>query len=167
MTAQQNAIEPYILFELAGTTYGVRSRDVRQMEMIENITKVPDAPPFIDGVVFSRNQVIPALSLRARFGFEKIDYDLRTRLIVMQVNKRTIGFVVDTAREFTSIPGEAILPPPDEISGLSGKYLEGIARLGDRLVLILDLEEVLKVSGSEQLRALDGHLSQLEDNLGN
>ena len=151
MAEDTTFMEPFILFELSGTTYGVRSRQVRQIEMIEHITPVPDAPPFIDGVVFARGQVIPAVSLRARFGFERVVNDLRTRLIVLGAGSRTVGLIVDTAREFLSIPADTVTPPPDEISGLSGRYLEGIASLGKRLVLILDIDEVLKLSGAEHL----------------
>ena len=74
MTNTQNDAEPFILFELAGTTYGVRSRFVQQIEMIEHVTPVPNAPPAVEGVVLARGQVIPALNLRARFGFERIAF---------------------------------------------------------------------------------------------
>jgi len=146
MPDEQISSEPYILFELAGTTYGVRSDLVQQMEMIEQITPVPNAPHFVDGVVFSRGQVIPALNLRGRFGFERMPYDLRTRLVVVKTNGRTVGLVVDTAREFISIPFNAIRPPHETITGLSGRYLEGIATIGERIILILNLDEVLNLS---------------------
>src|ERR671917_2593191 len=113
-----NDAEPFILFELAGTTYGVRSRFVQQVEMIEHITPVPNAPPAVEGVVLARGQVIPALSLRARFGFPKIPHDLRARLVVVGNAGRTIGLIVDTAREFVRIPAGAIEPPPEAITGL-------------------------------------------------
>src|SRR5919112_4096089 len=129
--------EPFILFELAGTTYGVRSRFVQQMEMIEHITPVPNATPSVEGVVLARGQVIPALSLRARFGFEKIPYDLRARLVVVNSAGRTIGLIVDTAREFIRIPAGTIEPPPEAITGLSGKYLEGIATTGGGMGFVL------------------------------
>jgi purine-binding chemotaxis protein CheW len=135
--------EPYILFELAGTTYGVRSQVVQQMEMVEHITPVPNAPAFVEGVVFLRGQVIPALNLRQRFGFPKAPYDLRTRLIVVRAAGRTVGLIVDNAREFVPIGGETIQPPPEGIAGLSGHYLSGIATLGERLALILDIEAVI------------------------
>ena len=61
----------FILFEVAGTTYGIASRDVQQMEMIDHITPLPNAPDYVDGVVFTRGQVIPAVNLRVRFGFER------------------------------------------------------------------------------------------------
>lgn len=140
----QNASEPFILFELAGTTYGVPSRAVQQVELIEHITPVPNAPPAVEGVIFSRGQVIPAVNLRARFGFEKTAHDLRTRLIVVNAKGRVIGLIVDSAREFISIPADAIQPPNEAISGLNGKYLEGIATLGERIILILGLDEVIE-----------------------
>ena len=82
-------MEPFILFELAGTTYGVRSRFVQQIEMIDDVASVPNAHPAVEGVVLVRGQVIPALNLRTRFGFERIERDLRSRLVV--INTGTQG----------------------------------------------------------------------------
>jgi len=153
MSDIQDKSETFILCELVGTTYGIRASVVQQMEMIEQITPVPNAAAFVEGVVYSRGEVIPALNLRVRFGFEKIPYDLRSRLIVIHTNNRTVGLIVDTAREFVSIPVNAIQPPPEAISGLSGKYLEGIVTLGvneattqePRLVLIINVDEILTI----------------------
>lgn len=136
-------IEPFILFELAGTTYGVRSRFVQQIEMIEDVASVPNAHEAVEGVVLVRGQVIPALNLRTRFGFERIDRDLRARLVVINTGTRVVGLVVDTAREFLKIATESIGPPPEALTGLSGKYLEGIATIGERMILILNLDAVL------------------------
>jgi len=135
--------EHFILFDLAGATYGVSSQVVKQMEMVESITPVPNTTRFVDGVVFSRGQVIPVMNLRARFGFEKIPYDVRTRLIVIQLDNRTIGLIVDTAREFVTIPESAIQPLPESISESVEKFLSGIAKLGDRLILLLDIHQLL------------------------
>jgi purine-binding chemotaxis protein CheW len=133
----------YILFAIAGTTYAIRSEDVRHMEMIEQITPVPNATQVLDGVIFSRGQIVPVLNLRARFGFEKIPYDLQTRLVVVQSGARWVGLVVDSAREFVRIPDEAIQPPGHALTSMSTSYVEGVASLGDRLVLVLNVERVL------------------------
>ena len=139
----------YILFTVAGTTYALPSGEVRHMEMLEGVTRVPNAPAFIDGVVFSRGQVVPVVNLRARFGFERAAYDLRTRLIVVQAASRVIGLVVDSAREFVNIPPESIQPPHEALAGMSGRYVEGVASLGDkRLVLTLDLSRILNFAES-------------------
>ncbi len=135
--------ETFILFTVAGTTYAVRSRDVAHVEMVEDVTAVPNAVPFIDGVVFSRGAVVPALNLRARFGFDRAPYDLRTRLLVVRTEGRSVGLVVDAAREFLTLDSASIQPPGSGLSGLSGRYLEGVVNIGDRLVLVLDLGEVL------------------------
>ena len=133
----------YILFTLGETTYAVRSDEVRQMEMVEELTPVPNAPEAVEGVVFVRGQVIPVLNLRVRFGFPKVPYDLRTRLIVVNSGKRSVGLIVDTAREFVTIPDSAVGEPPDSISGLKGRYLDGIATIDKRLVLILNVDHVI------------------------
>lgn len=140
--------ENFILFTLAGTTYGLRTRDVAHIEMVEQITAVPNAPHFVDGVVFSRGQVVPALNLRARFGFEKIPLDLHTRLVVVQADGRLVGLVVDSAREFLGIPAEAIQPPSQALAATSSGYIEGVANIGDRLILVLDLRLVLSFTES-------------------
>ena len=145
MTTTHNDAEAFVLFELAGTTYGVRSRFVQQMEMVEHVTPVPNAAPAVEGVVLARGQVIPALNLRVRFGFERVPFDLRSRLMVVNKGGRTLGLIVDTAREFLRIPEAAVEPPPEAITGLSGKYLEGIATIKDRMILVLNLDAVIDI----------------------
>lgn len=143
MTKSADTSQPFILFELDNTTYGIPSALVQKMEMVEQITPVPNSPSFVVGVVFSRGKVIPAIDLRVRLGLSKIPYTLRSRLIVINTNQRTVGLIVDTAREFVSIPAQTIQPSPGEISGLSGKYLAGIATLGERVILIMNVSELL------------------------
>jgi purine-binding chemotaxis protein CheW len=141
-TAQTSS---YILFGVAGTTYALPASDVRHMEMIENITRVPNAPSFVEGVVFSRGQVVPVVNLRARFGFDRSAVDVRTRLIVVQSGGRLLGLLVDVAREFVYIPADAVHPPHEALAGMSGRYVDGIASLGDRLILILNLDRIVNV----------------------
>ena len=135
--------ETFILFTVAGTTYALRSRDVAHIEMVEQVTAVPNAAHFVDGVVFSRGQVVPVLNLRARFGFARTPVDLSTRLLVVRAGERSVGLVADAAREFVSIDPASIQPPNAALTGLSGRYLEGVANIGDRLILVLNLAEVL------------------------
>jgi purine-binding chemotaxis protein CheW len=138
--------ETFILFSIAGTTYALRSREVAHVEMLEQVTAVPNASAFVDGVVFSRGEVVPALNLRARFGFDRAPYDLASRLLVVRSGGRTVGLVVDAAREFVAIDPAAIQPPALALAGLSGRYLEGVANVGNRLILVLNLEAVLTFS---------------------
>lgn len=133
----------YILFSVAGTTYALPSAQVAHVEMVDHITRVPNASSFVDGVVFSRGQVVPAVNMRARFGFDRVPRDLRTRLLVVQSSGRTVGLLVDGCREFQTIPEAAVQPPADGLSSIGAQYIRGIATLGDRLVVILDLDSLL------------------------
>jgi purine-binding chemotaxis protein CheW len=139
--------ETFIVFSVAGTAYAVRSRDVQHMEMVEEVTRVPNAPPFVDGVVFSRGQVVPAVNLRVRFGFERAPYDVRSRLLIVQSGGRSVGLVVDEAREFAHIPASAVQPPQESMTELSGQYIEGLASLAGRLIVVLNLGRLLEFSG--------------------
>jgi chemotaxis signal transduction protein len=148
---QATETESFILFEIAGTTYAVRSRLVQQVQMIEHVTPVPNSIPVVEGVVHARGRVIPVLNLRVRFGFQRIPFDLRARLIVINLGGRVVGLVVDTAREFILIPDASIDVPPEGITKLSGKYLDGIATIKERLILILNIEQVIDVSGLDEM----------------
>ena len=143
MALLMSGADSYVLFEVAGTTYALRSDDILQLEMIGRITPVPNAPAFVEGVASVRGQVIPVLSLRARFGLAPAPHDVRSRMIVVRVGERTVGLLADSAREFATIPGETIIPPPQGVTGTSGPYLRGLAQLGERLVLVLDVAELL------------------------
>ena len=145
-TSPAPASEEYVLFELVNTTYAVRSSAVSRLEMVENVTPVPNATESLEGVVLSRGRIIPAVNLRTRFGFSRIAYDLRTRLIVVEADGRMVGLIVDAAREFTKLATSEIKPPPDAIANLNGDYLEGIANISGRIILVLKLEEILKIA---------------------
>lgn len=144
--ADATTVDTFIVFSVAGTAYALRSLDVQHVELVERVTRVPNAAPFVDGVVFSRGQVVPAVNLRAHFGFERAPYDMRTRLIVVQSGGRSVGLVVDESREFIRIASTAIQPPQASLAGLSSEYVEGIASINGRLILVLKLGHLLNAS---------------------
>ena len=137
-------VRAYILFTVAGTTYALPSDRVRHMDMVGEVTAVPNAAPFIDGVVFSRGQVVPVINLRVRFGFDRAANDLRSRLLVVDVNGRQVGLLADAAREFVSIADDAIQPPNESIGGQCGNYVGGVVTLGERIVLMLSLPHLIE-----------------------
>src|SRR5579862_6982069 len=142
----QDQGDAYIVFTVAETSYALKSADVQHVDMIEHVTRVPNAAPFVDGVVFSRGQVVPAVNLRSRFGFERIPYDVRTRLIVVLDGARSIGLIADDGREFIHLPAASIQPPQDALAGTNGSYVHGIASLGGRLILVLRLDQLLTIT---------------------
>ncbi len=136
----------YILFTVAGTSYALPSQDVAHVEMVDQVTRVPNAPDFVDGVVFSRGQVVPAINLRARFGFDRVALDVASRLLVVQSKGRSVGLLVDACREFLSLPESAIHPPGEALAGLSTQYVDGVASVGNRLIVVLGLDRLLGVT---------------------
>jgi purine-binding chemotaxis protein CheW len=161
MAVNASGNESYVLCELAGTTYAVRSDDIEQLDMVGQLTPVPNAPAFVDGVTSVRGKVIPAVSLRARFGFDRAPHDLRTRLVIVRAEGRSVGLIVDNAREFAAISEGSIQPPPDGLTDLSSRYLRGMVHLGERLVLVLDVPELLRVTDAPVLQSADQNLPLL------
>ena len=132
--------ETFILFTIADTTYALRSREVAHVEMIETITPVPNAAAFVDGVVFSRGSVVAAMNFAC-------GSDSTARHTICAPGcwsccpaAGASGLIVDAAREFLSFDEAAIHPAG---IGLSGRYLEGVVNIGNRLILVLNLAEVL------------------------
>ena len=144
-------MQSYILFKLGETTFAVASAIVQELELVEDITPVPNAASYVEGIVLVRGRVVPVINLRARFGMPRIPWDQQARIIVLDIKGRKVGLLVDAAREFLEISGEDVQPPPNTVSGVSTQLLEGVAVLGDRLVLILDIEKLLSASEAEAL----------------
>jgi purine-binding chemotaxis protein CheW len=111
--------------------------------MVEQVTGVPNSAAFVEGVVFSRGRVVPAINMRARFGMPRAERDLKTRLLVVNAGGRTVGLLVDSCREFLTIPASSVQPPGDALRATSAQYIAGVATLGDRIIVILDLEPLL------------------------
>jgi purine-binding chemotaxis protein CheW len=133
----------YIIFSIVGTSYALPTDQIAHIEMVNEVTRVPNAPRFVDGVVFSRGEVVPAVSVRARFGFDRAPHDLRTRLLVVRAGERKVGLIVDSAREFLAMDDASIKSANEAVTGLSGEYVRGIATIGDRMIVVLDLESIL------------------------
>lgn len=145
--------ETYVIFELGDAAYGLRSDDVMHIEMLEHITSVPNTASAVEGVVFSRGEVFPVLNLRVRFGLPRADPTPRTRLIFVRIHNRTVALMVDSAREFRALPATSIRPVEQTLHGVQGNYVQGVATLGSRMVLLLDLLAVLNLDDPAPLLA--------------
>ncbi len=152
-TEVAQSLEPFVLFQVADATYAVHSDQVRWLEMIEHITRVPNAPAYVDGVVYTRGRVIPVINLRQRLGYPPAPYTARARLIIVELDGRLVGMAVDSAREFIYLPQEQIQPPPEIVEGVSTRYLEGVFTDEERLILVLNLPELLSKDERAELVA--------------
>lgn len=133
----------YIVFELGDSSYGLRSEDVLHLEALDHVTPVPNTAAAVAGVVFSRGEVLPALDLRRRFGLPAAPTTPQSRLIFIHAHQRRVALIVDRAREFRSIPESSIRPLAGNLHGIEGNYVLGHAKIGDKLILLLDLARVL------------------------
>lgn len=132
-----------VTFAIAEEEFGVDILRVQEIIRMMPITKVPSSPPFVEGVINLRGKVIPVIDLRKRFDMAATDEDDRTRVIVMDLHDRVVGYVVDSVREVLRIEASAIEPPPEVVSGIGSEYIKGMGRLDDRLLILLDLDSLL------------------------
>jgi purine-binding chemotaxis protein CheW len=110
---------------------------------MQDITKVPGAPPFVEGIINLRGNVIPVVDLRKRFALEVSERNRDNRILVVDIGGQDIGVVVDAVTEVLRIASDSVEPPSTVITTADSVYLLGIVKLEGRLVILLDLEKVL------------------------
>jgi purine-binding chemotaxis protein CheW len=146
--------EQMVVFKLAGEQYGIRITQVEEINRLSNITKVPRAPRFVEGVINRRGDVIPVIDLRKRFDIDYKEYNEFTRIIVSDINNKKIGIIVDEVLEVLRISKKLLEEAPDILQGNQvQKFMDGIANLNDRMIMMLDLENILV---EKEWQKLDG-----------
>jgi purine-binding chemotaxis protein CheW len=108
-----------------------------------DVTRVPNTPEYVDGVINLRGKVIPIIDLRRRFNMERKDHDKNTRIVVVELSGVVVGFVVDAVSEVLRIPKSVTEPPPPIVAGIRADYITAVGKLEDRLLILLDLEKVI------------------------
>ena len=136
-------IDQLISFGVETENYGVNIQSVKEVIKIREITKLPKAPSFVKGVINLRGDVIPVIDFRDKFGLEQKGYSDITRVIVVEVDNRSIGIVVDRVSHVIRMSPEEITPPPPMIGGIAEEYLLGIGKKGEDLIILIDIEKIL------------------------
>ncbi|WP_449540029.1 chemotaxis protein CheW [Ferdinandcohnia sp. Marseille-Q9671] len=132
-----------IVFSLENEEYGIPVAQVRSIEKVQHITRVPRTAPFVKGVINLRGVVTPVIDLRTRFGISESVYTDNTRIIIVATEELEVGLIVDTANDVMDIPVDSIEPPPEIVGSVEIEYLDGVAKLDKRLLILLNLEKVL------------------------
>lgn len=145
-----------IVFQLNHEEYAVSVEQVGSIERIQPITRVPQTADFVKGVINLRGVVIPVIDLRIRFGLEEIEHTDTTRIIIFYLDDMEVGLIVDVANDVVDIPENIIEPPPEVVGTVHVDYIEGVAKLGDRLLILLDLQKVLTTDEIEHLKKVEG-----------
>ncbi|MEZ0575381.1 chemotaxis protein CheW [Halodesulfovibrio aestuarii] len=148
---QDDELMQLVTFSIGEEEFGVDILKVQEIIRTMEITKVPKAPDFVEGVINLRGKVIPIIDLRRRFGLSSKEHDKHTRIIVIEINNMIVGFVVDSVSEVLRIPAGTVEPPPAVVAGMESEYISGVGKLQDRLLILLDLDRLLSNDDLEVL----------------
>ena len=132
-----------VVFQAGAELYGVDISRVHEIIRFQTVTRVPRAPAFVEGVINLRGKVIPVVDLRRRFGLAIAEHTRASRIVVVEIGDQVVGIVVDAVSEVLHINAAIVEPPSPVVAGLDTEYLQGIAKLPDRLIVLLDLDRVL------------------------
>lgn len=144
----------YVVFKLENESYAVDIKNVSEITELKESTKVPNAPNFVDGIINLRGNVIPIINLKKRFNIEDGKLSKETRIIVVNINDKKTGFVVDAASEVLTINEKDIDPPSNIITGEDRQFIIGIGKVKERILIILDLEKILSEEQKQELKEM-------------
>ncbi len=145
-----------IAFALGESEYAVDILKIKSINRMLKIAPLPNSPTFIEGVVNLRGDILPIIDLRKRFGIKNPKNDKKTRFIVFEQNSQETALIVDEVKDVLRIPRDIVEPPPEMALGnVNAKYIQGLAKLGDRLVIILDLDNLLTDEEISDLKNID------------
>jgi purine-binding chemotaxis protein CheW len=133
----------HVVFKVAGAEYAIPASEVLQMESFTGATPVPGAPAHVAGLVQVRGRVVPVVDARARFGVPPVERTLDSRVVVGQLGTRTVGLLVDSAREVLKLAPDQLQPPPPLVAEQAKGFVKAVARIGPRLVMLIDFPRVI------------------------
>jgi purine-binding chemotaxis protein CheW len=142
-----------VTFTLGGEEYAVDILKVQEINRMKEITRVPNAPYYVEGVINLRGKVIPVVSLRKFFGLPEEEDRLKQKIMIMDIQGVTMGLIVDTVSEVLRISSSIVEPPPAMTSSVSSEFISGIAKLEDRLIILLDMDRLI---GKEETASMIG-----------
>ena len=142
-----------VSFRIGGEEFALDILRVQEIIRVQQLTRVPNSPDCVDGVINLRGKVIPVIALRKRFGLEQIAHDKQTRIVVVEVKGAIWGFIVDSVSEVLRIPAHTVELPP-RLNKVDREYVSGVGKLDDRLLILLDVDSLLgDFEGSNPLGA--------------
>ncbi len=138
-----------VSFRIGEEMFGVDILKVQEINRLTEITKVPQAPSFVEGVINLRGKVIPIIDIRKRFGMSLKECDKDTRIVVVDIETSVMGMIVDAVSEVLRIPATTVEPAPDIATSVSSEYIRGVAKLEDRLLILLELGKIFSEAERE------------------
>jgi purine-binding chemotaxis protein CheW len=132
-----------VIFELADEHYGVDIASVESIIKMEPITVVPQSPSFVEGVINLRGSILPVVDLRKRFRLTGSEVGKDARIVVVNIGGVKVGMVVDAVSEVLRVSEESVEPPPPMVTNVDSAFITGIAKIEDKLIIMLDLDRIL------------------------
>ncbi|HBO44783.1 MAG TPA: chemotaxis protein CheW [Planctomycetaceae bacterium] len=154
-SAESTASIQLVGFRLAGEEYGVEITKVQEIILMGEVTRVPQTPAYVKGLINLRNMVIPILDLRLFFGLSEAKPTEDTRIVVVSLHGKTIGVIVDAVTEVLRVGKDQVAAPPPTVIGLGREYLVGLVKLDDRLLIVLDMDYLLTKDETANMGSLD------------
>jgi len=145
VTPDDDSVIEYLAFMLANEEYAVRVEDVKEIIRGQSITGVPRTPGFVLGIISLRGVILPVFDIKDRLGLEGGGIGKTSRIVVVSDKSGLQGIMVDKVTGVVKLPKSAVEPPPSVIGGVEAEYLEGLGRLGDRLLILFNTDKVLAV----------------------
>ena len=146
-----------VSFNIGEEEFGVDILKVQEINRMVEITRVPNSPDYVEGVINLRGKVIPIIHMRKRLGMPAKPLDKDTRIIVVEIDKKVIGFIVDSVNEVLRINKSITEPPPSMVAGIDSDFITSIAKLEDRLLILLDLEKILTKSEVDEIKKISNN----------
>lgn len=144
----------FLTFQLGDELYGVDILRVQEIKGYTTVTKIPNTPPHIKGVLNLRGTIVPIVELRTKFGMETIDYTMFTVIVVVVIQEKIMGLVVDAVSDVLDIDKKDIQPPPQFGAKVDVSFLKGIGKSNDKLVALLDMDRLLCESDLQEVAAV-------------
>lgn len=138
--------EKNVVFQIGEGLYSIPLEEVSQITRYENVTGVPTAPAFVDGVINVGGDVIPVVNLRARFALERVELTRKNRVIIVQKQDTRYGLLVDSVREILDLDKDSVAPEAASVFGMKSEFVRGIVKIRDYLLVLLDIFKVLSTS---------------------
>ncbi len=133
-----------VTFRLGNEEFGIDIKRVQEINRMIDITKIPNAPNHVEGVVNLRGKIVPIVSLRTKLGFEEVERDKSTRIMVVEIDGSVLGFIVDSVSEVLRIQDPKVEPTPSIAGGSDAAYIQGVINLADRILILLDLDNLFQ-----------------------
>jgi purine-binding chemotaxis protein CheW len=134
-----------VVFGIGKEAYGVPIEAVQEIVRVPEITALPEAPEYFQGVINLRGRIVPVMDLRSRLGLARQDLSRSSRVLVIQNSGKVAGLLVDAVHEVRKLPADAVEAPPEMVSAVGIEYITGVAKAGARLIVFLDIEKIVTI----------------------